>query len=257
MPIITLTTDYGFQSHYLVKLKARLLTSFNGVNIVDIMHNAVPFHLTEATFMLKNTIFDFPENTIHFMTIGAQNIPQFKFVLAVCNGQYVIAPDNGFVGLIFGDLVAQYYYIQLPYDENKDAVREIYCGVAEELMQNNFQINPSYFTPLTTMILTSGENIVKHPNSMRIPVSYVDNYGNAFSNLSKKEFYEFLLGENFAIRISRDEYIRRIHRDYNEVPKGVVLARFGEEDQLHIAINGGNASQLFQLKKGNYFIIEK
>ena len=257
MPIITLTTDYGLQSHHLVNLRARLLFTINDVNIVDIMHNAVPFHLSEATFMLKNTIFNFPVGTIHFMTIGAQNIPNFKFVLAVCKGQYLIAPDNGFAGLLLSELDAKYYYVNLPFDNNLDAVREIYCGAAEHLIKSNYEIDEKHFDPLTTMILTSGEKIVKHPNSMRIPITYVDNFGNAYSNLSKIEFDEFVLGEKFAIRISRDELIHRINRDYNEVPKGFVLARFGFEDQLQIAINGGSASQLFDLQKGQYFIIEK
>ena len=221
------------------------------------MHNAIPFHLSEATFMLKNTIFNFPENTIHFMTIGAQNVPNFKFVLAVCKGQFLIAPDNGFTGLLFSELDAQFYYINFPFDKAKDAVREIYCGITEHLINTDFDVSNEYFETITTMILTSGEKIVKHPNSMRIPITYVDNFGNAYSNLTKKEFDEFVLGENFAIRISRDEFIRKIHRDYNEVPKGVVLARFGEEDQLQIAINGGSASQLFELRKGNYYLIEK
>ena len=44
-----------------------------------------------------------------------------------------------------------------------------------------------------------------------------------------KEFDEFVNGEKFAIRISRDELIYRVSSDFSEVRRGEVLARFGWE----------------------------
>lgn len=256
MPIITLTSDYGFQSHYLVKLKAHLISGIQNVQLVDVMHDAQPFHLDEALFMLKNTIDHFPENTIHIMGIGAQNSSNSSHMLGVCQGQYVFSPNNGFLPLLFGDREAQYYDFIQEFTPGKDIVVEEYSERAKELVESGYVVSESLYQASNSYLIKMTEKPVSHGNSMRVAVAYTDHFGNVFSNLSQAQFEEWTQGRKFAIRISRDEFIYDISDDYSQVRRGEVLAKFGPEEVLQICVNSGNASQLFALKKGSYFMIE-
>jgi S-adenosylmethionine hydrolase len=256
LPIITLTSDYGFQSHYLVKLKAHLISGIPNVQLVDVMHDAQPFHLDEALFMLKNTLEHFSDKTIHIMGIGAQNSANSVHMLGVCNGQYVFAPNNGFLPLLFGDQDAQFYDFVEDYKPGQDIVVDVYSNRAKQLVETDFEISEELYKPAMNYLIKMTEKPVSHGNSMRVAVAYTDHFGNVFSNLTQSQFEEWTNGKRFAIRISRDEFIYEISNDYSQVRRGEVLARFGPEKVLQISVNSGNASQLFALKKGDYFMIE-
>jgi len=60
MPIITLTTDFGMQDPDLGVLKSRILQEIPNAQIIDISHDAMPFDLEEAVYIVQNALKDFP-----------------------------------------------------------------------------------------------------------------------------------------------------------------------------------------------------
>ena len=80
-------------------------------------------------------------------------------------------------------------------------------------------------------------------------VVYVDNYGNATTNIRKSEFERIQKGRSFEILFGReDEKITEISSKYKDVSVPEKLALFGENNLLQIAINKGKASSLLGLK---------
>ena len=98
---------------------------------------------------------------------------------------------------------------------------------------------------------------VFNDNVLRGAVIFVDSYGNAISNISKKEFIQHQKGKEFIILFGReDEKIIKISKKYKDVPIAEKLAIFGENNLLQIAINQGKANKLLGLKLHEVIRIE-
>ena len=90
---------------------------------------------------------------------------------------------------------------------------------------------------------------VIQPDMIRGVVVYVDNYGNATTNIRKAEFERIQKGRSFEILFGReDEKITEISSKYKDVSVPEKLALFGENNLLQIAINKGSAKTLLGLK---------
>ena len=84
---------------------------------------------------------------------------------------------------------------------------------------------------------------------IRGSIIYVDRYGNAITNIKKNEFKQVQKGRLFTILFGReDEMITELSEKYKDVPTAEKLALFGENNQLQIAINQGQASKLLGLR---------
>ena len=70
MPIITLTSDWGYRDPYLGAVKGALLRQIPGVVIVDISHDIPKYHIRQAAFIIRNYYRDFPEGTIHIIGVS-------------------------------------------------------------------------------------------------------------------------------------------------------------------------------------------
>ena len=92
---------------------------------------------------------------------------------------------------------------------------------------------------------------------IRGAIIYVDNYGNATTNISKEVFYNVQKGREFSILFGReDEQILTISERYKEVAPSDKLAIFGENDLLQVAINQGKANKLLGLNLHEIIRIE-
>ncbi len=103
MSIITLTTDWGIKDYYLASLKGAILKQIPDVNIIDISHDITPFDLNEASYILRNSWKDFPEDTIHLIGISSEASPDQPHLLIKEKGQYFIGADNGIFCLLFDE----------------------------------------------------------------------------------------------------------------------------------------------------------
>jgi S-adenosylmethionine hydrolase len=93
-------------------------------------------------------------------------------------------------------------------------------------------------------------------------VIYIDNYGNAITNINRELFDKSILNKSFEIQMKPSkryadvygvaEYtLNKISRFYSDVTEGEILARFNSSGLLEIAINKGNSSSLLNLKLGD------
>jgi len=73
MPIITLTTDMGTSGYYVGSVKAAILSKLPTATIIDITHHIRPFHISSAAFVIRNVYNQFPQGTIHIVSVDALN----------------------------------------------------------------------------------------------------------------------------------------------------------------------------------------
>jgi len=62
-PIVTLTTDFGLQDHYVGAMKGVILGICPQAQIVDISHEVKPFQISEGAFLLAQAYSCFPPKT--------------------------------------------------------------------------------------------------------------------------------------------------------------------------------------------------
>jgi S-adenosylmethionine hydrolase len=77
-------------------------------------------------------------------------------------------------------------------------------------------------------------------------VIYVDNYQNVITNITKAKFREVGMNRKFIISF-RGEEIHQVRDSYSDVPVGEILALFGCNGHLEIAMNNGTAGSLLGL----------
>jgi len=72
MAIVTFMSDFGTGDHYVAAVKARILNINPSIQIVDISHEINPFDIGHGAYVLRSVFRDFPEGTIHMVSVDSQ-----------------------------------------------------------------------------------------------------------------------------------------------------------------------------------------
>ncbi len=249
MSIITLTTDLGNKDSYLATVKASIYSQISDVKIIDISNNISPFNIYEAAFILKNCYKDFPEGTIHIISVDDEISVRSEHVAIKVNNQYFIGSDNGLFTLFLNEIKAE-KIVKLNISQKTNcttfAIKNIFVPAACHLARGGtMEIIGTVTSDLEVQKMELQP--VFNNNILKGLIIYVDNYGNAFSNITKEQFYK-LKRNSFSIMFGReDEKITKISSKYKDVPIAEKLAIFGENNLLQIAINQGQANKLLGL----------
>ena len=249
MSIITLTTDLGNKDSYLATVKASIYSQISDVKIIDISNNISPFNIYEAAFILKNCYKDFPDGTIHIISVDDEISVRSEHVAIEVNNQYFIGSDNGLFTLFLNEIKAE-KIVKLNISQKTNcttfAIKNIFVPAACHLARGGtMEIIGTVTSDLEVQKMELQP--VFNNNILKGLIIYVDNYGNAFSNITKEQFYR-LKRNSFSIMFGReDEKITKISSKYKDVPIAEKLAIFGENNLLQIAINQGQANKLLGL----------
>jgi S-adenosyl-L-methionine hydrolase (adenosine-forming) len=255
LPIITLTTDLGYKDYYVPSVKGYLLSNLPGANIIDITHQVKPFRIDDASFVLKGCFEDFPAGTIHLISVDAGNSIGQRFIAVRAKGHYFLCYDNGVVSLLVEDHEIE-AVVSLPFTRDdlvfplKYILAPAAVKIAEKGNMNDLGVAEPNFVRKANMRPLIEETII------RGAVIYIDNLGNAITNIDKTSFDRFSKGRAYRINFSRSDYFEKINRSYSEVPEGEKVCLFGTNGLLEIAINKGSCTNLLGIKIGHAILIE-
>ena len=269
MQIVTLTTDFGLQDHYVASLKGAILNQIPGAIIIDISHSIPAFNVANAAYQLKSSYRFFPENTIHIVAVDSEpdiklKIPSLPSVLHHEN-QFFIGNNNGFFGAFLEDQGSELFFQMEPHSLREDHYKftsiRCFAPIAGRIhkkeklnafLSKSEQIKRAFFP-----------KPIVESNKLLGQVIHIDSLGNIITNISKAEFYRFGREIPFTIYYaSRDHFIDKISTSYNDVVPGEKLALFNMSDFLEIAVNKGvnslnaGASKLFGMKVGDNLTVE-
>ena len=251
MSIITLTTDLGTKDHYLASLKATIYSQSADVKIIDISHEIDHFNILQGALVLKNCFKDFPPKTIHIIAIDDELSIDNDHVAVFAHGHYFIGADNGLFSILLDDFKAEKIF-SLNINQKTDfltfASRDVFATAACHIARggtlevigkeiSDFNVKKNLLRPVIEKNLIKGI------------VTYIDNYGNAITNINLKTFEDVRRSRNFSILFGReDEEIKKISTKYKEVEIAEKLAIFNSNNFLQVSINQGNANSLLGLK---------
>lgn len=277
MKIITLTSDFGLNDHYVASLKGYLYSHLEDIRIVDISHSVKAFDTAEAAYLLSSCYKDFPKGTIHIIGVDSEPVINFGGTDGVFPSilefeeQLFISNDNGFFGSFLNERNPDKIYQIDNVLSNKKLyefpTKNIFCATAIELVKG---------TPIEELASPAegykrafSMNAISEKNLIKGHIVHIDSYGNAITNVHQELFNQVGSDNPFRIllkRVNRDRQstridnqymIDRISISYNEVPQGEKVAIFNKNGFLEIAINRaatsgtGGADKLFGFHKGD------
>lgn len=262
MSIITLISDMGHKDFYVAAIKGKILKQIDKpVTIVDVTHSVPPFDIQYAAFTLKNIYEEFPEGTVHIISVDSEITPRINPIIVKHKNQYFIGADNGIFSLAFDGIPENIYEITIKQDSDllTFPTKTLFIKAACHLARGG---TPEIIAKkITSITIKQTFRPVVNNNTLRGSVVYIDNYGNIITNISKRLFKEVGRGRKFSI-FFRNYDIDKISQSYFEAPLGEMVALFNSTDNLEIAINkgvrggGGSASQLLGLKLNEIISIE-
>jgi S-adenosylmethionine hydrolase len=250
MPVLTLTTDWGINDHHVAAFKGRVLSGCPEMTMVDISNTIGTYDLIRASYVLKSSYHHFPQGTIHFVgvsrydNIKRRDIESMQRLAIRCNGHYFIGSDSGIFSLVLGSATKEMIALTgISFENELIRYAEAVCHIAKG---NPFELlgeTTDRFKELHLLAPTTDSAMI------RFNVIYFDSFGNAVTNLTRKQFEEGRRDRRFTIRFPDNvSYLSSIQSHYTDVESGEMVAMFNNAGYLEIGQHCGNAEKMFGLK---------
>ena len=269
-PIITLTTDFGYDDAYVGAVKGAILNINPQANIVDISHSIKPQDILQAAFILNTAYRYFPKETVHVAIVDPGVGSERRGIILKTPSAIFVAPDNGILSYVIDDLfsvdlrsvVEQTHGLtELVFKKGLEAAaitdprfwrhpvsptfhgRDIFAPVAAGL---SLGISPYEFgekisslrvLPIVKPSLDPDGHVVGQ-------VLHVDRFGNLITNIRSSN----LPGKNIMIE-SGGRRIQGIS-DYYAQKEGI-MAVVGSSGYLEISLRDGSACDFLGIVVGD------
>jgi S-adenosylmethionine hydrolase len=255
-PIVTLTTDFGLNDHFVGTIKGVILGIEPEAQIVDICHSVQAFDILEGALALAQSYSYFSSRTVHLVVVDPGVGSARRPILATSDRHNFVAPDNGVLSLIYAreervnvrHITADHYFLQ-PLSNTFHA-RDIFAPVAGWLAKG---VDPEKFgEPITDFVrFNAPKPKALDAHTLRGVVLKVDRFGNLVTNFTAEDVPALFQPQPpaFKIVIGKRE-VTTLKTNFAEGAPGEVFAILGSMGYLEIAANRAAAVQLVGSGKG-------
>ena len=245
MSLIGLITDWQQSDYYLGALKGTVYSKVPDAKIIDISHTISPHNIFQAAFVLKSCFTSFPEGTIFIVGVNSYANGPNGYLCIQFQNRYIFTSDNGFFSLFSEDTYEK--AIKLESKTTTFPEKDIFAVQACRLLENeslddlgtiaeNLVTNMNFYPMLEKNVITG-------------MVMYIDNFGNAITNVSKSIFEKIGKDRSFNILPGNNEFkIKTISEGYDNEDEGELIALFNSLDLLEIVNIKSSASKLIKLE---------
>ncbi|MFQ5700288.1 MAG: S-adenosyl-l-methionine hydroxide adenosyltransferase family protein [Acidobacteriota bacterium] len=258
VPIITLTTDFGTQDHYVGSVKAAILSVAGDIRIVDITHEIPAHDVVQAALILRNVFNEFPRDTVHIAVTDPGVGTQRRAIVAVTENYRFVGPDNGIFSLCFEIeppsrviAITARHYMRAKTSPTFHA-RDIFAPVAAHIARGADPGNlgeavedPACLEQIWPATTSEG--------TIRARAIHIDRFGNIVLNVTRRALEGALArvgSERVTARVGRNR-VERIVMTYGEAPPGVPCLLWNSASLLEIAINRQRASDVLHVSVGD------
>lgn len=241
--IVALLTDFGIEDHYVGVIKGRILKELKkplNVNFIDITHKIPPQDVRKGALSLYFSYKYFPKGTI-FLTIVDPGVGTERKALVIKTDKFIfVGPDNGIFSLIYSENpdfisfeIIESKVLKPPYSSTFHG-RDLFApAVAYILDKTPFEefLKPIPKDKLKVLDFPLPEKTL---NGYKLSIWYVDSFGNIITN-----FHKDIVKGTFKVLVNKKEV--PLVKSYGYAKKGELIALFGSEGLLEIAIREGSA----------------
>lgn len=256
-PLVTLTTDFGLNDHFVGTIKGVILDIAPEAEIVDVCHAVQAFDVLDGALTIAQAYSYFPNGTVHLVVVDPGVGTARRPILLSTGRHYFVAPDNGVLSLVYAreerlqvrHIDAAHYYRQPV--SNTFHARDIFSPVAAYLAKG---VEVAKFGEEITDFVRFNAPKPKaaEANTLRGVILKVDRFGNMITNFTPQDV-PALFQTNppaFKILVGKRE-ITEIHANYAEGAPNEVFGILGSMGYLEIAANRAAAAQIIGSGKGS------
>jgi len=181
------------------------------------------------------------------------------------NDHWFVGPDNGLFPLVF-DGEEPDAAVELdepdawrtPTPSTTFHGRDIFAPAAAHLAAGRALDDVG--TPIDTLDALQWARPIADPDRVRGRIVHVDHFGNCITNIRRSTLAEVLELDDEAPPASAfppvegyvgSTILEKILDTYGAAPEGEPLLLFGSTGVLEVAVNGGNAAELLDIRKGD------
>lgn len=242
--IITLTTDFGRSDTYVAQMKGVILSINPAATIIDVTHEIPPQDILRGSIALGETWQAFPAGTIHVAVVDP-GVGTSRYILgARCNDRVFVLPNNGLLSHVLKSS---------PVDEivelreqsfwrtnvsNTFHGRDIIAPVAAHL---SLGISLGKFGPSAKDIKLLDLSRPRFEERRLIgSILRIDGFGNVITDIELADVRQIPTTE-FVVSCNQEQ-IAGISQTYGQHPPGTLIALFGSQGHLELAVVNGNAA---------------
>ncbi len=256
--IVTLTTDFGTNDHFVGAMKGVILEVSPEAQIIDISHAVQPFDILDGALTISQAYSYFPSGTVHMVVVDPGVGTARRPILLAGDRHFFVAPDNGVLSLIYDreqrasvrHITAEHYFLQPR--SNTFHARDIFSPVAAYLARG---IDADRFGDEVTDYVRFGAPRPKpvDERTLRGVVLKVDRFGNLITNITPQDAPQLFSApaQAFKIAVGSKAQATRICANYAEGAPGEIFGIIGSMGFLEVATNRGSAHQLTGAGKGS------
>ena len=270
MSIITLTTDYGLKDHFVGALKGKILSQHKEAVVVDISHDIDSFNISEASYIIDAAYSSFPKGTVHIIGIDIELKENNQHIAMEWNNHFFIAANNGILSMLIQKIKPQKIVTINIHDRLlPDATdMDVFVTVAVHLAKGGLLNVIGKEIKQLKEVTELQPVIASDSDSIKGYIVYIDQFGNAVTNISKKLFIDISKGRPYEVHF-KGKRVKTLFAKYSDVETtdlqnatlaGKHLAIFNEAGFLEIGIYKGNqktgtASSLLGLRYRDFVMI--
>jgi S-adenosyl-L-methionine hydrolase (adenosine-forming) len=255
-PIITLTTDFGTNDHFVGAMKGVILDIVPEAQIVDICHSVQAFDVLDGALTISQAYSYFPNRTVHVVVVDPGVGTARRPIVASSDKYHFVAPDNGVLSLVYAreermhvrHITSQHYFLQPV--SNTFHARDIFSPVAAYLAK---EVDALKFGDEVADYVKFNAPKPKAVDGTKLRgvVLKVDRFGNLVTNITPQDAPALFAdgAKRFKIVVGSRE-VTEMHNAYAEGAPGEVFGILGSMGFLEIAANRGAAAQLTGASKG-------
>jgi hypothetical protein len=251
-PLITLTTDFGVEDHFVGAMKGVILSIAPRARIVDITHQVSPFEIAQGGFLLALAAGYFPPKTVHVAVVDPGVGTSRRPLVVESAGQYFVAPDNGLLSMIYergkcsvrAATARRYMLDQVSATFHG---RDVFAPVAAHLAAGTA---PARFGKRIDDYLRSEFHKPVHTGK-RIwtgAILHIDHFGNIVTNFHAGEFAH-LGARLFAMNVGF-ERTSRLATTYGDLAAGELALVAGSTGYYEIVYNQASAAKALGVAVG-------
>jgi S-adenosylmethionine hydrolase len=257
--IITLTTDFGRDSHYVAVMTGVMFSINPRAQIVDISHAIAPQSIAEGALVLGEASHWFPRGSIHVAVIDPGVGTDRKIVFARAGDQQFVCPDNGLLSCVCREgQPAQAFEVAnrslfLSDVSSTFHGRDIMAPVAAHLSLGlpAEQLGP----PLGELKLFNWPRVERGKSSVTGRVIFADSFGNLITNIRREDLPGHVEPECFLVETAQHR-LGGVARTYSESRPGESIALFGSSGHLELAVVQGNACRQLGITIGDKVVVK-
>lgn len=255
-PIITLTTDFGLNDHFVGAVKGVVLDIVPEATIVDISHAVQAFDVLDGAIAISQAYSYYPTGTVHMVVVDPGVGTTRRPILASSDAHHFVAPDNGVLSMIYAreermhvrHITSDHYFRQPV--SNTFHARDIFAPVAAYLAK---QVDSHKFGDEIEDYVRFAAPRPKPAgdNRIRAVVLKVDRFGNLITNVTAEDVPALFSGNPGAFKIAvGNKEITEIKTAYAQGDPGEVFGIIGSMGYLEIVANRAAAAQITGAGKG-------